>query len=81
MIGLSSFGVAAGRFQRFNSWDLFSKPHVLLPDVLGRLLDPIANARTTVATIVLALFLLTGYLTLAVLTRIERREGQLPLRA
>ena len=29
---LSGFGISLGRFERWNSWDLFSRPGTLLAD-------------------------------------------------
>lgn len=75
-IGLSSFGVSLGRFQRWNSWDLFSRPAALLADVLGRVLNPIDHARTTAVTVLLSGFLLLAYVSLAAVggSREMRRE-------
>ena len=72
---LSGFGVSIGRFQRWNSWDLFSRPGALLSDVLGRVLNPLAHPRTTASTVLLASFLLLGYFTLLALMRLHGREG------
>lgn len=41
VLGLSGFGVSLGRFQRWNSWNLFSQPLALLTDVAGRVLNPL----------------------------------------
>src|SRR5688572_28637 len=43
VIGLCAFGISLGRFQRWNSWDLFSQPVNLLSDVTSRLFTPWAH--------------------------------------
>jgi uncharacterized membrane protein len=55
---LSSYGVYLGRFQRWNSWDLFTNPHQLLIDSLYQLTNPTAIKVTLVLTCVLAFFYL-----------------------
>ena len=52
---LSSYGVYIGRFLRWNSWDLFSNPFLLLQDLAYHLLDPYMFMRTAVYTSVLTL--------------------------
>lgn len=69
-ICLAGFGVSLGRFDRFNSWDLFSKPHVLLPDIADRLLDPLQYPKSTAATVLLSAFLLLAYLSITALMRL-----------
>lgn len=41
-IVLSGFGIYLGRVQRWNSWDIFVRPHELLADVLIQLQNPTA---------------------------------------
>jgi len=62
VLGLSGFGVSLGRFQRWNSWDLFFNPLPLLSDVAGRLFNPLAHPQTTAVTVLFWLFLLMAYL-------------------
>jgi uncharacterized membrane protein len=64
---LSGFGVSLGRFERWNSWDLFSRPATLLADVAARVLNPIDHIRTTGVTLALSSFLLLAYLSLEAL--------------
>ena len=67
VLGLTGFGISLGRFERWNSWDLFFRPATLLADVAARVLNPIEHARTTAVTLVLASFLLLAYLSIAAL--------------
>jgi uncharacterized membrane protein len=76
---LSGLGISLGRFQRWNSWDLFTQPHALLPDVLGRIVNPLAHPRTTAVTILFATFLLMAYATLAALMRLRREPAAAPV--
>jgi uncharacterized membrane protein len=75
-IVLCSFGVALGRFERFNSWDVVTHPHVVIPAVLARMANPLGHLRTTVVTVLLTTFLSLGYVTLLALARTQR-EGKL----
>ena len=58
VIGASGLGVYIGRFLRWNSWDLFTKPLVLINDVWASLYEP----RTLVISSLLALLLFFAYL-------------------
>ena len=64
---LSAFGVSLGRFERWNSWDLFARPLTLLADVAARVFNPFDYARTTAVTVLLSAFLLLAYLSIAAL--------------
>jgi uncharacterized membrane protein len=59
--GLSGFGIYLGRFQRFNSWDVLLRPHVLLADVFGRAANPLAHPRTLGVTVMFAALILVTY--------------------
>lgn len=83
-VALGAFGITLGRFERWNSWDLLTRPHHLLADVFSRVADPLAHPRTAAATVGLAAFLLLAYLTLIALMRLHRgavlREAGAPAR-
>jgi uncharacterized membrane protein len=59
---LGSFGVYLGRFQRFNSWDVFVTPHTLVSDLLTKLQNPSAAVQMVAFSGVFALLLLSFYL-------------------
>ena len=73
-VGLCAFGVSLGRFERWNSWDLFAQPLSLLTDVLDRVFNPIAHPRTSGVTVVLSAFLLLSYLSLLAVMRLRAGE-------
>jgi uncharacterized membrane protein len=63
VLALVSAGVYAGRFLRWNSWDLIVRPGERLAQVAPHLTDPVAVARATAATLGLTLLLALAYLT------------------
>lgn len=62
---LCGFGVYIGRFLRWNSWDLVTRPAALWRDFANRALDPSNHARTLGVTALFAAFMLFGYGTFA----------------
>lgn len=63
-IGLGSFGIYLGRFERWNSWELFTAPGRLFQDILEVATTP----RAMVVTILFSTFLLIGYLSIRMLS-------------
>jgi uncharacterized membrane protein len=59
---LGGLGVFIGRFLRWNSWDLFTRPLSLLIDVSTQLTEP----RTIAVTILLTLLMLFAYIIFSV---------------
>lgn len=55
---LTSFGIYLGRFQRWNSWDLFVRPDKLLLDSVQQLTNPTALKVTLAFTVILTFFYL-----------------------
>lgn len=58
---MSAFGIYLGRFERWNSWDIFSDTANLLHDMADRLLHPATHAETWAMTGVLFFFMLISY--------------------
>jgi uncharacterized membrane protein len=58
--GLCSFGIYLGRFGRFNSWNIITKPKVLFGEIVDRILLPFEHPQTWAVTILFSsmLFLL-----------------------
>lgn len=69
---LSAFGVTLGRFERFNSWDILSRPGQLVADIASRVLRPLAHPHTTGATLLLSTFLVLTYLTMVAMMNVGR---------
>jgi len=61
-LSLSGLGIYLGRFERWNSWDLFFHPRTILNDVLSRMLNPMDNLRFVGFTLLVTALLLVTYL-------------------
>jgi uncharacterized membrane protein len=59
-VGLGGLGVYLGRFERWNSWDVFLAPHAVVDDALRLILAP-AGYRPLAASAMFAALLLTVY--------------------
>ena len=57
VLALSSFGIFLGRFQRWNSWDVFTSPQTLLADAAEHATD----VRTVSVTVLFTGFLTASY--------------------
>ena len=66
-IVLCAFGIYLGRFLRWNSWDVITKPSTLLQDLIINLSSPITYSATIHITLVISGFLFLAYLTLVAL--------------
>jgi uncharacterized membrane protein len=62
VLALSSVGVFLGRFQRFNSWDVFTDPKPILSDVAKGLSNPLNYPEVFAVTVVFSGFLVGTYL-------------------
>ncbi|MCC7361844.1 MAG: DUF1361 domain-containing protein [Anaerolineales bacterium] len=80
VLALSGFGIWLGRFQRWNSWDLFTNPVALLSDIAYTLRHPLANWRTFAFSALFSLVFLSAYLTFAALAygQWDRPAARLP---
>jgi uncharacterized membrane protein len=61
-LGLSGVGVYLGRFERWNSWDLFLHPGKVLEDLTAPLLNPMENLRFLGFSLMFTAILLVIYL-------------------
>lgn len=77
--GLSGLGIYLGRFLRFNSWDIITKPDALLIALLDRFVHPMSHPRTWGVTMLFGLLLLGVYVALTDLP-ISRRASVTPRR-
>ena len=64
VLALASFGVYLGRFARFNSWDVVTRPHLVLSVIREDVDSPLHDPKLVVALAVLTASLLVGYLVL-----------------
>jgi len=61
---VSSFGIYLGRFLRWNSWDIVSRPQNLFFDIFNRIANPFNYPKTWSVTILLGILLNIMYWTL-----------------
>lgn len=66
-LALAAVGIYLGRFERWNSWDIFTNPQAILRQLLAGILNPADNLHAIVVTVILGGVLITMYLTLAAL--------------
>lgn len=58
---LCGYGIYLGRFLRWNSWDVVTRPMAVLSDVADHVLQPSQHPRTLLVTALFAAFLAAGY--------------------
>jgi uncharacterized membrane protein len=61
IILLSSFGIYIGRFVRWNSWDVFLRPHVIIEDMFSMLTNAGELNHILPFTVLMFVFLMVGY--------------------
>ena len=66
---LSGLGVYLGRFQRWNSWELFTEPGKIVRGLAAAAIDPLAHARPLALSAFFALTLCVGYALFTVVFR------------
>jgi uncharacterized membrane protein len=74
LLCLCSFGIYLGRYPRYNSWDIFTRPLDLLADIGHMLLNPLDNTRMVGMTFFFSIFLIGGYSSLLALIRSVKPE-------
>ena len=75
MIGLTGFGIYLGRFERWNSWDVFTSPFALSSDIFNLLIHPRANKTAFIFTTLCASFLGLTYLVLYALAALHQSDA------
>lgn len=73
-LGLSSFGVYIGRFLRWNSWDVFTRPLPLAHDILNTLATPHAFPKMLTVSLLLAAVMMLAYVTIYSLPHLFARS-------
>lgn len=63
-VGLCAVGVVIGRFQRWNSWDLVTRPDAVVAQTLEWVRSPLAEVQSTGVAIAVAAFFGLAYLTI-----------------
>jgi uncharacterized membrane protein len=69
--GLSGFGVFLGRFPRWNSWDLVTRPGEMFVTLAVHAQDPFAHPRAIGVTLMMAALFAIAYLMFFVLTSLD----------
>ncbi len=70
-IGAGSFGIYVGRFLRWNSWDIVTRPLTVIRDILDKLVHPLSNGESLSMALVFTGFLFVSFLTLRILTEVQ----------
>ena len=55
---LAGFGIYLGRFLRWNSWDILTRPLQLAADITDRFLNPMSHPRTWAVTVLFGVTIL-----------------------
>jgi uncharacterized membrane protein len=75
VIVLSSFGIFLGRFQRWNSWDVFTDPGPLANQLADGLTNPLDYPKALAVTAVFTAFLGSTYLVFYAFARLSNALG------
>lgn len=71
ILALTGFGIYLGRFERWNSWDLFTSPIALSADIWDMIRHPRANKTAYVFSALCGTFLFLTYATFYALTALH----------
>lgn len=63
-VGLCAVGVVIGRFQRWNSWDLVTRPHAVVAETFEWVRSPLSYVQSTGVGLAVAAFFGLAYLTI-----------------
>lgn len=67
---LGAFGVYLGRFQRWNSWDLWHRPRAVISDIADQMLDPPSSEHPLAYTALFASLFLFIYVSVWLISRL-----------
>ncbi len=70
-LGLTGFGIYLGRFERWNSWDVFFSPFALSSYICDVIVHPRANKTAVVFSMLCGAFLVLTYLAFYALTALH----------
>ena len=74
-VSLSGYGVYVGRFLRWNSWDVFTRPASLLADVLNSLVNPQVFPKTYTVSLSLSAVMLFAYVVMVTLPQLSLQQA------
>jgi uncharacterized membrane protein len=80
-IALCSIGVVIGRFQRWNSWDLVTRPDAVVASTFEWVRSPFAYVQSTGVAVAVAAFFGLAYLTIWSLSGLGLRQSQRTIRS
>jgi uncharacterized membrane protein len=72
VLSMTALGIYLGRFQRWNSWDLFINPIALMADIWDVIIHPRANKKAIVFSTLWYGFLVSTYLAFYALAALHR---------
>jgi uncharacterized membrane protein len=72
---LGAFGIYLGRFERWNSWDVFTNPQALAASLWGGLANPLTQIKPLAITLLLCALLAAIYVTVGLLGRADPVQG------
>lgn len=78
VLAATGFGIYLGRFSRYNSWDVLSRPRRILYDVRSAAAEPLSNSRAVAVSAVFTAFVTVSYLAVVAIGRLvvpRRRAG------
>jgi uncharacterized membrane protein len=73
-VGLCAVGVVIGRFQRWNSWDLVTRPGAVASSTLDWVRSPVSDVRSTGVAVAVASFFGIAYITTWALDGLQVRD-------
>ncbi len=74
-VGLCAVGVVIGRFQRWNSWDLVTRPGAVASSTFDWVRSPISDVRSTGVAVAVATFFGLAYITTWALDGLQVRDS------